>query len=188
MDKDFGFFWTTYLADRSDYRDDAWENILRRKISDQPRNTQKKIIDNLIDKLINNEKEYSDWAFETFHELADNEQLLKLQTYTTELIKKETPYLKYADLIVFFIRKDFAFIRNQVEKILTDGEINHSWKYILKNVFKQDSAMFLTGLRRHVNDANEFGFDVGTFIKYNARQFVFSLQEFRPLEKELEKY
>ena len=191
MDEDFEIFWIEYLRERDNYRDDAWENILRRKISDQPLNKQVKLIDALVDKCIERQKKYSDWAFETFDELANPQQIDRLKSYTTECILTNISFETYADLIVFFIKRDFEFIKQKARQIITTENFTNLWKYILKNIFFKDKNIFLTGLHRYLINTNELGFDIGTFIKHtpNARQLVLEkLADYKRFDTELGKY
>ena len=191
MDKDFEIFWSEYLMERDSYRDDAWENILRRKISDQPLNKQVKLIDALVEKCIERQAKYSDWAFETFDELANSHQIDRLKYFTTECISSGISFEKYSDLIVFFIKKDFEFIKPKAGQIILTEDFNNLWKYILKNIFFKDKDIFLTGLQRYLKSTTELGFDIGTFIKHtpNARQLVLEkLADYKRFDTELGRY
>lgn len=191
MDKDFEIFWSEYLMERDNYRDDAWENILRRKISDQPLNRQAKLIDALVDKCIERQAKYSDWAFETFEELANSQQIDRLKYFMTECISSGVSFEKYSDLIVFFIKKDFEFIKPKAGQIILTEDFNNLWKYILKNIFFKDKDIFLTGLQRYLKSTNELGFDIGTFLKHtpNARQLVLEkLEDYKNFDTELGRY
>lgn len=191
MDKDFEIFWSEYLMERDNYRDDAWGNILRRKISDQPLNRQVKLIDALVDKCIERQAKYSDWAFETFDELANSKQIDRLKHFASECISTGISFEKYADLIVFFIKRDFEFIKQKAEQIILTEDFNNLWKYILKNIFFKDKDIFLTGLHRYLKSTNELGFDIGTFIKHtpHARQLVLeNLADYKIFDTELGRY
>jgi hypothetical protein len=97
----------------------------------------------------------------------------------------------YADLIVFFIKRDFEFIKQKARQIITTENFTNLWKYILKNIFFKDKNIFLTGLHRYLINTNELGFDIGTFIKHtpNARQLVLEkLADYKRFDTELGKY
>jgi hypothetical protein len=55
MNTDFTNFWNAYLKEREEYNDYAWENILRRRVADQPIDKQQMIINILIEKCITRE-------------------------------------------------------------------------------------------------------------------------------------
>jgi len=177
--------------ERDNYRDDAWENILRRKISDQPLDKQVKLIDALVDKCIERQAEYSDWAFETFEELANSQQIDRLKYFTTECISSGISFEIDSDLIVCFIKKDFELIKPKEGQIILMENFNNLWKYILKNIFFKDKDIFLTGLQRYIKSTNELGFDIGTFIKHtpNARQLALEkLADYKKFDTELGRY
>jgi hypothetical protein len=191
MTKGFEIFWTEYLRERENYRDDAWENILRRCVFDLPLNEEKIIIDALVEKCINRQQEFSDWAFETFDELASEVQIGKLKKFTYDCIKNDIPVEKYADLIVFFIKKDYGIVSEKVYQIIKSADFSNIWNYILKNTFARDKEIFIAGLQRYLKEKNELGFDIGTFIKHapDVRRFVTGkINGFQKFEKELTRY